>query len=368
MSRKPIIAITQGDINGISYEVILKLLRHRELLQLFTPIVYGSAKVAAYYRKVLELDTEPWIRINSPKEATGDECYLIDTTTIGELLVEMGKTSFEAGKAALEALELAFKHCQEGLVDALVTAPINKAAMPQELFPYNGHTAYLAHKCSLPEGEEPLMILMEGRLKVALATEHIPIAQLASSLSVDRLVAKIDQLRKTLVADFAIDNPRIAVLALNPHAGDQGRFGHEEQTIILPAIEHCQKELGINCMGPFPADGFWGSPAIYRFDALLAMYHDQGLAPFKALAMERGVNFTAGLPIVRTSPDHGTGYDIVGKGVASETSLKEAIYVAMDIVKKRREHQYYTRNPLKKLYYATNKDNEILPPLPEKEE
>lgn len=363
MNSKPKIAITHGDINGISYEILLKLLATPEITKLFTPIVYGSAKVAAYYRKVLNIETEPWTRINSPEEAFEGKVNLIQCIS-DDVVVSMGKVTPEAGKASFDALETAMKDILEGKTDALVTAPIHKASMSQELFPFTGHTAYLAHKCHLSEQKSPLMILMANGIRVALVTEHIPISSIASTISIELIISKLQRLQESLIRDFTLDNPRIAVLALNPHAGDNGLIGSEEQTTILPAIRHCREELGICCVGPYPADGFWGSSLMQRFDGILAMYHDQGLAPFKTMFMECGVNFTAGLPIVRTSPDHGTGYDIVGKGIADESSLRQAVYTAIDIVKNREKHDSATRNPLRKLYFSSNKDNEELAPIP----
>lgn len=363
MNEKPKIAITHGDINGISYEIILKLLATPDITKLFTPIVYGSAKVCGYYRKVLNINEAPWNRINKPEEALVGDVNLIDCIS-DDIVVEMGHATPIAGKASFTALEVAMSDLLQGKVDALVTAPINKATMPQDLFPYAGHTSYLGAKCNLPKGKNPLMILMADRVKVALVTEHIPIAKVSSSLTMDTIVEKVVRLKECLIQDFALDHPRIAVLALNPHAGDAGLVGNEEQTIIIPAIDKCRTELGIDCLGPYPADGFWGSSIALHFDGVVAMYHDQGLAPFKALFMDRGVNYTAGLPIVRTSPDHGVGYDIVGKGIASEVSLREAVYTAIDIVKNRQEHIYATRNPLRKVYVMSNNDNEVLPPLP----
>lgn len=367
MNDKPKIAITHGDINGIGYEILLKLLATKDITKLFTPVVYGSAKVCAYYRKVLGLDDAPWNRIDSPRDASDAEPNLINCVS-HEVIVEMGKCTPEAGDAAYEALEAAMQDLLSGEVDALVTAPINKASMPQDRFPYRGHTAYLGAKCHLDEERSPLMIMMADRVKVALVTEHLPISKVTEAITKERIVKKVQMLRESLIQDFALDNPRIAVLALNPHAGDAGLIGSEEEKIIKPAIEECRNDLGIHCFGPYPVDGFWGSPQLLQFDGVVAMYHDQGLAPFKALYMDRGVNYTAGLPIVRTSPDHGVGYDIVGKGVASEVSLREAVYTAIDIIRNRREHEIALRNPLRKTYYAShNSDNEVLPPLPSEE-
>lgn len=362
--KKPRIAITHGDINGIGYEIILKLLADDEICKIFTPIVYGSAKIAAYYRKVLGLESEAWLRIESPEKASEAQPNLINCVP-DEAIVEMGRPTSEAGIYALSALEEAMKDLLAGEVDALVTAPINKSTMPKESFPFAGHTAYLGYKCGLTDEKSPLMILMADRVKVALVTEHLPVSKIAPAITTELIIEKLKALHQSLLRDFGINGARIAITALNPHAGDHGLIGTEEKTIIEPAIKHCREELAIACFGPYPTDGLWGTSFVDRFDAILAMYHDQGLAPFKALYMERGVNYSAGLPIVRTSPDHGTGYDIVGRGIASEESLREAVYTALDIMRNRHEHDYATRNPLRKGYYAGSNDNEGLPPLPE---
>lgn len=363
MDEKLKIAITHGDINGISYEILLKLLDSPEIIKLFTPIVYGSAKVSAYYRKVLNFESTPWNRIETPAEASDSLPNLINCVS-DDVVVEMGKCTLEAGIAAYDALERAMDDLLQGRVDAIVTAPINKASMPKDCFPFKGHTAYLGARCG-SDGSSPLMILMANTVKVALATEHIPLSAVPSSLTQELISNKLQAIKHSLIRDFAIDSPRIAVLALNPHAGDNELIGNEETNVISPALKYCREQLDINCFGPFSSDGFWGSSALMRFDAILAMYHDQGLTPFKALFMEKGVNFTAGLPIVRTSPDHGTGYDIVGKGIANEASLREAIYAAIDITRNRRRYDYAMQNPLRKLYVSSNNDNEVLAPTPE---
>ncbi len=356
-NRKIRVAISHGDFNGIGYEIILKTLSQQGILELFTPIVYGSAKAAAYYRKSLELDIAPWQQIADAREAVDGQVNLIDLFA-DDLLVEKGVCSEQAGIAAAKALEAATEAVMRGDADLLVTAPINKAAMPHASWPYTGHTDYLEAKAVEPN-EQALMILTKGTCRVALATTHIPISEVSKSLSIELIAQKIEALQRALIKDYAIVCPRIAVLALNPHASDQGLMGNEEETIIKPAIAKAE-EAGVVVYGPYAADGFWGSSTPQHFDGILAMYHDQGLAPFKALFMDAGVNVTAGLSIVRTSPDHGTGFDIAGKGVASEESFRQAIYEAIDIYRNRARHAEATRNPLRKLYYERGNDNEKL--------
>lgn len=339
------IGITQGDINGVGYEVILKTFEDPMMLELCTPIIYGSPKVAAYHRKSLDLSTNFSI-VNSASEAMPDKLSVVNCTD-DEVKVEFSKADPEAGKAALSALEKAIEEYREGLIDAIVTAPINKHTIQSEEFSFPGHTEYIEER--LGDGEKALMILMKGDFRVALVTGHIPIAQVASTITKELIEEKLEIFNRSLKQDFGIGAPRIAVLALNPHAGDGGLLGMEEQEIIIPAIQEMAAK-GVLCFGPYPADGFMGSGNLSHFDGVLAMYHDQGLAPFKALAMDEGVNYTAGLPVVRTSPAHGTAYDIAGKGVASEDSFRQAVYVAIDVFRNRLHEKNMRANPLRKQY------------------
>ncbi len=355
------IAITHGDINGINYELLLKVFSNSEICQFFTPIIYGSAKVAGYYRKVLRIESDPWNRIDHPSQAKDRQVNIINCLP-DEVIVEMGKAKNESGEYALMALDLAMEHVLSGEVDAITTLPINKSTMPQDKFPYAGHTSYLEQKAhSIDPKAKALMILMSGNIRVALATEHIAVDQVARRITQDLLIEKLQTLNNSLIADFAIDGPRIAVYSLNPHAGDNGLIGKEENEIIIPALEEIKSRYNIAAFGPYASDGLWGSNSLYRFDAQLAMYHDQGLTPFKALFMDSGVNYTAGLPFVRTSPDHGPGYDITGKGIANEASFREAIYAAIDIVRNRSQHKNATANPLKKGYFPGRNDTDALP-------
>jgi 4-hydroxythreonine-4-phosphate dehydrogenase len=271
--------------------------------------------------------------------------------------VELGQPGKQAGKAAFEALEAAVSDLKRGDIDVLVTAPINKDNIHSEEFNFPGHTEYL--EASTGDGEKALMILCNDTMRVALVTTHVPLAKVAQAINKENIIQKLHTFNKSLMRDFGIQNPRIAVLALNPHSGDNGLLGNEEKDIIAPAIQEASDDH-IMCFGPYAADGFFGNNQYRRFDGVLAMYHDQGLAPFKTIAMNEGVNVTAGLPIVRTSPDHGTGYDIAGKGVASEASMRHAIFTAIDIYRNRQRYDDMYRNPLKKQYFDKGKDNVVL--------
>lgn len=351
-----VVGITHGDINGTNYELLLKVFSRPGVTELFTPIIYGSPRIAAYYSKALQMERISWHLITDAAEAEQNVVNIIDVVG-DEINVTPGKVTEESGIAALAALERATSDINRGVVDVLVTCPINKAAMPQDRFPYRGHTAYLGVACG--QGKEPLMILASpSGLRVALVSTHDPIGQVAKCITQRRVVKTLEILDTALRRDFLLSSPRIAVLGLNPHAGDNGLIGSEEQEEIIPAISIAQRELGVYAFGPFSADGFWGSGAYTQYDAVLAMYHDQGLAPFKLLHLHDGVNVTAGLPIIRTSPDHGTGYDIVLKGCANERALMESIYMAMDLYRNRQADAAARSNVLPKLYKNKRGENE----------
>ena len=355
-NRKIKVGITHGDINGIGYEVILKALEDSRMLEICTPIIYGSAKIAAYYRKQLELPQFAMSQIEKASDAREGACNIINI--VGEdTAIEPGKSTQIAGKAAFLALEKATLDLRNGNIDALVTAPINKDNIQSDTFKFPGHTEYL--ETTLGDGNKALMILCNEDVRVALVTTHLPLAQIPAAITKEAILEKLETFNHSLKNDFGINYPRIAVLSLNPHAGENGLLGKEEQEIITPAIVE-GREQKIQCYGPYAADGLFGSGLYSKFDGILAMYHDQGLAPFKTIAMESGVNFTAGLQYVRTSPDHGTGYDIAGKGVASENSLRQAIYHAIDVVRCRRNEAYIHRHPLRKQYFDRGKDNVVL--------
>lgn len=351
------VGITHGDFNGVGYEVILKMLDDARILELCTPIIYGSAKIAAFYRKSLEL-AGPWqpVQINSATDASADAVNIINV--IGqEAHITPGEASKEAGEAAFIALERAVEDLKNGHIDVLLTAPINKSTIQSDTFRFPGHTEYLA--ASAADGSQPLMILFNESIRVALVTTHLPIAKVPEAITTENIVEKLALFNKSLTTDFAVVKPRIAVLALNPHAGEEGLLGKEEKEIIAPAIEKA-RQMKIHAFGPYAADGFFGNGLYTKFDGVLAMYHDQGLAPFKTLAMDSGVNFTAGLPFVRTSPDHGTGYDIAGKNRASEESMRAALYAAIDIYRSRQAFNEMTASPLPKLYHEKGRDNVVL--------
>jgi 4-hydroxythreonine-4-phosphate dehydrogenase len=337
---KIIIGISQGDINGIGPEVILKALIEPGICDICTPVLFSSQKTVSYYRKVLGLEEfnfhpiRDFTQINH-KKVNVMICYE------EEVNIEMGKLTEVGGKYARISLDQATKALQENQVHALVTAPINKSNIQGEGFHYPGHTEYLADKLQ----GEPLMILCnENGLRVALVTGHVPLNEVAVRVTAETLTKKITLFYESLVKDFAIRKPKIAVLGLNPHAGDNGTLGNEDLEIIRPAIE--QLKLDALVYGPYPADGFFGSSAYKKFDGILAMYHDQGLIPFKTLAFNEGVNFTAGLSKIRTSPDHGTAFEIAGKNEASEHSFRRALYTAIDIYRNRKLYAEITSNPL----------------------
>ncbi len=333
------IGITQGDINGIGWEVILHTLADARLTEIFTPVVYGSEQAASHYASTLDKE-EGTVQFNIVASAEEARRGKINLVKCGDAKPQPGVASKDGGKAAVEALQKAIQDLKDGELDALVTAPIDKEMAQSEEFSFTGHTEFVAANA---EGE-PMMIMCSERLRVGLVTIHIPVAEVSQSISKEKIISSLNTLRSTLKQDFGIVEPRIAVLALNPHAGEGGMIGTEEQEIIKPAIEEAFSN-GVLAFGPFPADGLFASGGYAKYDAVLAMYHDQGLTPFKTLSPD-GVNFTAGLSVVRTSPDHGTAYDIAGKGIADPQSMRNAIYAAIDIVRNRQQWALWNRNPL----------------------
>ncbi len=352
------VGITHGDINGIGYEVILKTLDDTRILEMCTPVVYGSAKIAAFYRKTLGMQPVQLTQTADAADARDGAVNIINV--VGEdCKVEPGQETATAGKAARAALERAVADLREGHIDVLVTAPINKHNVHSAEFAFPGHTEYLEASLGCDDGSRALMVLCSDDMRVALVTTHLPINQVPQAITREAVLEKLRVFNRSLVRDFGVHAPRIAVLSLNPHAGEGGLLGTEEQEAISPAIEDA-RGAKILAFGPYAADGFFGSGLYHRFDGVLAMYHDQGLAPFKALAMEAGVNFTAGLPYVRTSPDHGTGYDIAGKGEASEQSMRSAIFTAIDIYRNRLREDEATAHPLRRQYFNKGNDNVVL--------
>jgi len=348
------VGITQGDTNGVGIEVILKTFDDAEMLTTCIPVVYGHLKVFNYHRKVLGSQL-PLVPISSAEEAVSGQLNFINLGE-EEIHVNFGLQSEEAGHAAFLSLEQCVQDAKAGRIDAMLTAPINKASIQRTNFRFAGHTEYLQDRFSESSPCEPLMILCNELMRVALVTTHLPIAEISYAITEERITQKARLLYESLQRDFCISAPRIAVLALNPHAGDGGVLGHEEADIIEPAV-HALSDAGLSCYGPYAADGFFGSGAYRHFDGILAMYHDQGLAPFKALCVDGGVNFTAGLPVVRTSPDHGTAYNIAGKGVARPDSFRHALFAAIDIVKHRAAYDEAHKNPLEKLFICHRERN-----------
>lgn len=343
MERKSIIVgISQGDINGISYEVIIKSLMDNVLNDICVPVVYGSPKVAAYHRKALNINNFSFNNIRSAEEANHKRANMINCLG-DDVRVELGKSTSQGGEAALISLEKAVEDLKSGKINVLVTGPIDKHNVQSETFHFPGHTEYLKSKFGV---DEALMFMIGESLKIGIVTDHIPLKNVSELITVDSVLKKIRLMNHSLSFDFAIGKPRIAVLGLNPHAGDSSLLGKEEDETIIPAIQKAQEE-GILAFGPFPADGFFGAGSFSKFDGILAMYHDQGITPFKALSFDTGVNFTAGLPIVRTSPVHGTAFSIAGKGEASESSFRQAIYLACDIFRNRQLFTEISKNPLK---------------------
>lgn len=351
------VGITHGDINGIGYEVILKALEDNRILELCTPVIYGSAKIAAQYRKAMSLAPMQLNQIANASECR-PEAYNLINVVAEDIKAEPGQSTPAGGQAAFAALERAVADLRNGDIDVLVTAPINKHNIQSETFTFPGHTEYLESALA-NDGEKALMILCSDTMRVALVTTHLPVSKVAEAITKEKVLEKIEALDGSLKRDFAITGPRIAVLALNPHSGENGLLGKEETDVIIPAIEEARAKK-INCYGPYAADGFFGNGSFKKFDGILAMYHDQGLAPFKTMAMDSGVNFTAGLPFVRTSPDHGTGFDIAGQGIASADSMRQAIYTAIDIYRNQYTHAKIHRNPLKKQYYEKNKSDNVV--------
>ena len=328
---KLVVGITQGDSNGIGYEVIIKSLADERILDSFTPVIYGSSKLMGFYRKTLHNIGPMDINvISSAADAKPRKVNLVNCLP-DSIYAEPGQSTPDAAKSAIKALEVAVRDLKDGQVDVLVTAPINKRAMNAEGFSNTGHTEYLQREFGV---KEVAMFMVSDQLKIGVVTGHIPLRDVPRSITQESILSKLRIMKASLERDFGIPDPKIAVLGLNPHCGDGGLLGDEEQTTILPAVEAATRE-GIQAFGPYSPDGFFGQGHYGRFDATLAMYHDQGLAPFKAIAFSDGVNFTAGLPVVRTSPDHGTAYELAGRDEADPRSMMQAIYTAIDIFRHR---------------------------------
>ncbi|MDX5423153.1 MAG: 4-hydroxythreonine-4-phosphate dehydrogenase PdxA [Hymenobacteraceae bacterium] len=326
------LGISIGDTNGIGPEIVIKTLSEQRILNFCTPVIYASADLVNKVRKALSAEHFHYQQVDSARALVPRKVNLINSWD-NELELKAGTPTAESGKASLDSLLAASQDLKAGLLDGLITAPINKDNIQAEEFRFPGHTEFLTSYFDAPES---LMLLVSEDFRVATVTGHMPLKEVPARLTEELLIRKMTILLESLRKDFGILKPRIAVLGLNPHAGEQGLLGNEEVEVIRPAVMH-MKERGHLVFGPYPADGFFGMRQYRQVDAVLAMYHDQGLIPFKTLAFETGVNYTAGLPVVRTSPDHGTAYDIAGKHVANETSFREALFLACDIIKKRKE-------------------------------
>jgi len=343
------IGISAGDINGIGLEVILKTLSDARILDFCVPVIYSSSKVVSYHKNIASGADFPYQNQQRNAERLAHDKVNIVNCWSENVNITLGKISETGGKYARISLDAAVQDLRSNYIDALVTAPINKKAMSMAGFGHVGHTEFLSHSFD----NSPYLMLMVGdSMRVGLVTEHVPISAVPKLITKERITEKIKILNQTLTVDFAIERPIIAVLGLNPHAGDEGLIGDEDDTIVRPAIIEMKKS-GMMVMGPFPADGFFGSGKFNKFDGILAMYHDQGLTPFKALTFSSGVNYSAGLPIIRTSPDHGTAYDIAGENQADPESFRKALFLAIDIVKNRKEYYDLKSNAVEKIHFES---------------
>lgn len=341
--KKPRIGITLGDVNGVGPEVVIKALNNEKILNYCVPVIFGSSKILSYHKNIVKADNFSYSVVNDLSRLSNHKVNVVNCFQ-DDINITLGQATEEAGKFAYTCLDRAMNEIKSGHIDALVTAPINKKAMQMANFPYTGHTEFLTDKSGKSES---LMMMVSDNMRVAVATNHIPLSDVAEKLTKDKLRKKLQIFQKSLKEDFGIEKPTIAVLGLNPHAGDGGTIGTEEEEMIRPLIIEAKKK-GAMIMGPFSADGFFGSSQIKKVDGIMAMYHDQGLVPFKALSFGNGTNFTAGLSIVRTSPDHGTAFDIAGKNMADVSSFRNALFQAIDIVKTRKEMKEMKENAMKK--------------------
>ncbi len=340
---KIIVGITQGDTNGIGYEVIIKTLSDARILDMCTPVVYGSSKAFGFYKKQIpETEHINTNVVSSAKDAHPKRVNIVNCIP-ENFPIEPGQQTADGSKAAIMALTAAVKELKEGKLDVLITAPFNKRAVSEETFKFPGHTEYLVSEFGAEDG---LMFLCADKLRIGVATNHLPLAKVSEAITEERILSKLRLMNDSLLRDFGIVKPKLAVLGLNPHSGDRGLLGEEEIKVIIPAIKKAN-EQGILAYGPYSPDGFFSVNMQYKFDAVLAMYHDQGLIPFKSLAFDAGVNFTAGLPVVRTSPDHGTAYDLAGENKANPQSMMSALYLAVDVFNNRKKYDQMHANPLK---------------------
>jgi 4-hydroxythreonine-4-phosphate dehydrogenase len=353
INEKPVIGITTGDLNGIGPEIIIKTFSDNRFLDMCIPVIFASNKLINYYRKIAAehplnfTSTKDLTKLN-PKQVNVFNCWE------DEVPIQPGALTETGGKYAVRSLMVAAQCLKDGQLDAIVTAPIHKSNTQLPDFPYTGHTPFLKEKFG---AKDVLMLLFSHDLRIGLVTEHIPIVKVAGAVTKELILSKLQLLRETLIKDFGIDKPKIAVLGLNPHAGDDGQIGNEEQTIIKPAIDQMQQQ-GHIVHGPYSADAFFARHSFNQFDAVLAMYHDQGLIPFKTITQGEGVNYTAGLPVIRTSPDHGTAFDIAGKDIADPSSFREAVFQALDLLQQRRLYAENTANPIRRGRIEKEKEDE----------
>jgi len=346
-TKKPVIGVSCGDLNGVGVELIIKTFSDIRILELCTPVVFASNKVLNFYRKSLPEHNFNWQNVKELSNLNAKQINIYNCWE-EEVMISPGQLNEVGGKYAVRSLLAASHALKQNEIDGLVTAPIHKKNVQSSEFNYTGHTPFLKNFFG---ATDVVMILFANEFRVALVTEHVPVNEVASNISKEIIIRKLNILNESLKKDFGIDKPKIAVLGLNPHAGDEGLIGKEEETIIKPAIKEA-KQNNMLVTGPFSADGFFARGLQNRFDAVLAMYHDQGLVPFKTIASGEGVNYTAGLPAVRTSPDHGTAFDIAGKGKADEASFRTAVFECIDIINRRREYEFNHKNPLKKITSA----------------
>ncbi len=342
--HKPVIGITCGDTNGIGIELIIKTLADNRILDFCTPVVFGNNKALNFYRKSIADSNINFISIKELNRINHKQINLFNCWE-EEITITPGIQNETGGKYAVKSLTAAAQALKDGLIDGLVTAPINKKNTQSPEFNFTGHTPYFKH---LFGAADVIMFMVAENIKVALVTEHVAVKDIAQHINKDAIISKLQLMNQSLKKDFGITKPRIAVLGLNPHAGDEGLIGKEDEEIIKPAVKDA-KQKDIFCFGPYPADAFFARGQHEKFDGVLAMYHDQGLIPFKSLAIGEGVNYTAGMSGIRTSPDHGTAYDIAGKGKADEASFRQAIFTCTDIINNRIEFEEQHKNPLKKI-------------------
>lgn len=336
------IGITHGDFNGISYEIIIKTLMDPRILDFCTPVLYGSSKIASYYRKVLNINEFNFNLIKKAEYAVAKRANIVNVTE-KELKIDIGESSELAGQLAFQSLEMAVEDLKNKHIDVILTAPINKFNIQSDEFHFKGHTEYFANKF---DAKEYLMMMVSDKFRIGFATGHDALKDVVNKITVDGLVRKLITMNNSLIRDFGVNKPKIAIMSINPHNGDSGVIGNEERDILIPAIKKANLE-NILCFGPYPSDSFFATLQYQKFDAIMAMYHDQGMIPFKLICFDNGVNYTAGLSMIRTSPAHGVAYEIAGKNEANPESFRNALYLACDVYSNRIAHDKLIANPLK---------------------